>query len=174
MIVRRHTKDLLIAFKRLSNSNKSPALGLAIVAETKIGIKNYNQKIENPLFREITSAFQEMVDNNWIETIDITDKQPKRDFYFEYKESIIKIGGTYSSNIEQMKKFLSKPWPLGDHWSRLTTKGEQIAKRLTSSWWEKVGYAIKDNAKPIIHAVIGVLIASFLIFVIKWITSMFK
>ena len=172
---RKYTKDLLIAFKKLcdtlpwQSAKQHYALGIAIVAEAGIEFHDFEHVARSPLFGEIASAFHEMCERKWIEKIEI-DEQIKKDLFFEYKELITKVCGFYS-DTKQMRKILSKEWPLGDHWFKLTIEGESIVEKITSPTWKKVRVVIKDNAKPIVITIIGVLIARFLLFFIKWLIS---
>ncbi|MEW6481991.1 MAG: hypothetical protein AB1397_03165 [bacterium] len=170
---RKYAKELLVAFKAVcekisrQGAKQYCALGIGIVSEAGIELPDYKHTARSPLFGEIASAFYEMIDNKWIEEVDI-DEQAKRDFYFEYKEPIMKICGGFYSDKEQMKRILSKDWPLGDHWFRLTTKGEELIERIKSYWLKrKIWYPIKDNTKIIILTVISVIIAHILITLIS-------
>lgn len=145
---RKFTTELLIAFKSLCDRlpwqapRQRIALGVAVVAEAGIEIKDYKHTVRSPLFGEIGSAFQEMIEKGWIEKHSVKDDF-KRDLYFEYREPIMKICGGFYSDVEQMKKILSKDWPLGDHWFKLTSKGEEVAVKLSQGlpiYTEDEGY----------------------------------
>lgn len=168
---RKYTKDLLVAFKELCDRlpwqgpKQRCALGVAVVAEAGIEIKDFEHTARSPLFGEIASAFYEMLENNWIEEVNVNEST-RGDLYLEFEDQIVKIYGKFSSDSEQMRKILSKGWPLGDHCFRLTIKGEETAEKARSPVWKKGWYILKDNAKPIIITVVGVIIARFLLFLI--------
>lgn len=68
-----------------------------------------------------------MVEEGWTKEV-LIDEDRKRNYLLEYKEQIMRICGGFYSDLGQMKKILSKDWPLGDHWFKLTKKGEEIAE----------------------------------------------
>lgn len=172
MTKQKYTKDLVVGFKNLCDKIQTQsgtqriAIGIAVVVETGVKLKDYKGARKSPLLGELANAFSEMVDNEWIKEIQVDD-QDRNDLYFEYKDHILKAGLPYYSQIDEMKKILAKPWPVGDHMFRLTAKGEDVAVKLEASRINKLWYAIKDNARPIVQSVIGVLIATFILFVVK-------
>ena len=133
MAKRKHTKELIIAFKTLCDNSTSQssreycAFGAAIAHQAGLlDRKNFKQTVRSPLFGEIAAAFHEMLENDWIMKIH-DDQQTREARYYDYKDLIATIYGMFTTVMDEMRRLFSlKPWPLGDHWFRLTTKGEDM------------------------------------------------
>jgi len=166
------TKKLLIAFKNLCDklpeqaAKQRWALGAIIANEAGELPKEFKSTLRSPQFGKIAAAFYEMLDSGWIVEVPV-DEALRRNLYSDYKDQILQVYGTYTTNPEEMRRFLSKDWPFGDHWFRLTARGERVAERLVSPTARKIWFIIRDNAKTIIITVIGVLLARLIIYLMK-------
>jgi len=128
--MRKYTKELLIGFKklrdkpeaRIAKARKAP--GVAIIYEAEIGIENLRKTTNSPWMGEVAAAFDEMIDEGWIERI------PAPEDSWDYSEFANAISRFYGEYTTHPKDILKGRYPFGDHWFRLTSEGEQEANTL--------------------------------------------
>lgn len=132
--MRKYTKELLIGFKKLCDkpgariAKGRKALGIAIIYEVKIGTVNPRTTTSGPWISEVGTAFDEMIDKGWIKQ---TPAPEDSSDYSEFQKPISEFYGSYiSGSYTTPNQTLTGRCPLGDHWFRLTPRGEEEANRL--------------------------------------------
>lgn len=125
--------NYLFAFKRLSEEPQAgirararEAIGIAIINEAEMRKENLRKFTTSLWKNEVRTSFNEMIGKRWIEQI-----QPPQDAqaYQEFQDAIVGFYGRPAVNLK--RKISKRGYPLGDHWFKLTPKGEQTLGTLS-------------------------------------------
>lgn len=133
IIGRKYTCELLFAFKQLCERPQAgpraqdrEAIGVAIINEAGLKKEHLRTTTTSLWKNELRISFNEMIGKRWIEQI-----QPPQDAqaYQEFQNAIVGFYGRSAVNLK--KKISKRGYPFGDHWFKLTPKGEQTLGTLS-------------------------------------------
>jgi len=133
IIGRKYTCELLFAFKQLCERPQAgpraqdrEAIGVAIINEAGLKKEHLRTTTTSLWKNELRISFNEMIGKRWIEQI-----QPPKDAqaYQEFQNAIVGFYGRSAVNLK--KKISKRGYPFGDHWFKLTPKGEQTLGTLS-------------------------------------------
>lgn len=128
--MRKYTSKLLVGFKRLCGKPKArmraksrEVLGIAIISEAGIEKEDLTTTTSSPWMGEIRASFNEMIEKGWVKQIPPPEDSSD---YLEFKDSIGEFYHESSTDLSYLReRILKRKYPFGDHWFRLTSRGEE-------------------------------------------------
>jgi len=151
--MRKYSKKLLKAFIELTQESGNntarkgivPGFALPIKAEIISSFKNEGGSwiVNGPLLSDIVASLQELGELGWIEKVVPVNEEERR-WWEDYGKFILKAIGEFTPDIQKLKEiFIKFPSPLNGTWFRLTSRGEEFAKKIEN--WERLTPEIEEK-----------------------------